>query len=311
MNKLWRRIKYSLSSIGSFFVEHKWVFAKVFAYFLIVVIFYFIFLWFLFPYNELVANLSNKIRNKTSIDMRVGKASGAFPLGLELNDVIVSKSANREESPILEARTIKITPGILSLLRGEMSFKIYAELYGGQIWVEFKRINPGFSVSGVIKGIYIDKYSMIKSRYGLNVKGVLNAKFNIKGSTNDVTKDSGRGLISMKNVILQSSKILGILTLPEIKFGDITIPVFMKEGRINIQDALQTSKDINSQLTGNIIMTNLARNSILNLKLKFNPTPQTEQKIRRAIPFFMLSRDTSGYFNLSIGGNFNIPRFTK
>jgi type II secretion system protein N len=309
MNNFLKKIKNSLVSVKDFLIEKKWVLVKGGAYGAVVLLFYVIFLWFLFPYHEAVTRLSDELKNKTSMEVTVRKAGGAFPLGLNLSDVVVTEKIGTHESPLLEARTIKIVPGILSLLRGWVSLKVYARLYNGQAWIDFSSNKTDFNLNGVIKDIYIDKYTLIKSNYGLNMDGILDAKLDIKGNLNDVTKDKGSGFINMKHIILKPSKIFGIFALPNTNFGDINLPVFIKNGQVSLQDAAQTGSDINSKLNGSIILLNPIGSSVLNLSLQFNPSPALEEQIKKTIPFFNLTRDSSGYFNVPITGNLNMPRF--
>ncbi len=311
MNKFWQKVKFFSFSLRDFLAENKWALAKAFAYLTVVIVFYFIFLWFLFPYNEISTILSNEIKSKTTMDMSVKKSEGAFPIGLKLTDVLITKKTGDNESPVLEAHTFELTPAVLSLFKGWLAFKIHAALYNGQASLEMGSKKTDFYFDGVIKNIYIDRYSLLKSNYGLNMDGILNVKWNIKGSLDNAARDSGNCIINIKNASMGHSTLSGILTLPKINFGDISLPVFVKDGRVDIQNATQASKDINSQLEGSIILANPAGNSVLNLKLKFNPTPEMEQQMRKTIPFFMLTRDASGYFNLSVTGNLNAPRFNQ
>ncbi len=292
-----------------FFIERKWVFAKGVAYFAVFVLFYIVFLWFLFPYNELVTILSSELRNKTSMDLSVSKASGAFPLGLKLSDVVITKKVDSNESPLLEARTIEITPGILSLFKGWMSVSIYTRLYNGQAWIDVGSNRKDFNFKCILKDIYLDRFTLIKNNLGLNIDGILSAKMNINGVMNDITSDKGNIFINMKHVIIKPSKIFSIFTLPNTNLGDINLPIYIKGGRVLFQDASQTGSDINSKLDGSITLLNPVTNSVLNLKLRFNPSPALEQHIKEAIPFFNLNRDTAGYFNVPITGNLMMPRF--
>ena len=311
MNKILNKIINFFVSVKDYLIEKKWTLVKGAAYLAVVILFYIIFLWFLFPYHEAVTRLSDELKTKTSMDVTMRKASGAFPFGLNLSDVVVTEKVGTQESPLFEARTIEIVPGILSLLRGWVTLKIYSRLYNGQAWIDFGSNKKDFSLNCVIKDIYIDRYSLIKSNYGLNMDGILDAKLAVKGKVNDISKDNGSGLIHMKNVILKPSKIFGIFTLPNTNFGDISMPVFIKGGVVSFQDASQTGTDVNSKLDGSIILLNPIQNSVLNLKLRFNPSPVLEQQIKKDIPFFNLTRDTSGYFNIPITGSLGMPGFAQ
>ncbi len=311
MNKFWQKVKSLPNSAGEFLTEYKWTLIKGAAYAAVALLFYFIFLWFLFPYNDLTTKLCDRIKDKTSIEVSIRKATGAFPIGLKLQDVAVEQKTGNSGTTLLEARDIELTPALFSLLKGWLALKVNARLYHGTLSFQAGSKKTSFYVIGVIKDIYMDKYSMIKSNYGLNMEGTLSAKIDLKGSTNNVTKDSGNGLISMKNVVLKPSKLFGILTLPQVNFGTITLPIFIKDGKLSLQNASQTSKDINSQFDGTVTFTTPLGYSILDLKLKFNPVPELEQQIRKSIPFFTLTRDQSGYFNVSIAGNLTMPRFNQ
>ena len=309
MNKFLKKIKDLFVSAKVFISEHKNSLAKGSIYTVIVLFFYFMFLFFLLPYNEIVGRLSDEIRNKTSINVSVRRSGGTFPFGLNLSDVVVTKRFNGNEYPLLEARTIKIVPGILSLLKGWISLSVYARLYNGQAWMDVSSNRKDFIGKCMIKGIYIDKYSLLKSNYGLNIDGILDAKIDIRGVLNDVTKDRGNINIKIKHMVFNPSKILDIFILPKMELGDVNIPIYIKDGKLVFQDAGQNSKDINSKLEGSVMLLTPISNSILNLKLKFNPSPELEQQIKRAIPIFTLTRDASGYFVIPITGNLAMPMF--
>lgn len=311
MNKYWQKVKQFFAAAGNFISEKKWILLKAAAYMAVVALFYFIFLWFIFPYNELSTLLTNKVRGSTSMDLSIRKAEGAFPVGLKLYDVIVTTKIGKNESPLLEARTIELTPAVLSLFRGWMGIKIHARLYNGRASLEIGRKRTDFYVKGVITDTDIGRYSLLKSNYGLNMDGTLNVKLDLSGSLHNIAGDSGSGLISMNNVLLKPSTLFGIFSLPKLDFGTITFPFFIKNGKLDIQDASQKSRDINSQIDGSIMLADPVGNSALNLKLKFDPTPETEQLIRKTVPFFMLTRDTTGYFHVSVTGNLLMPRMNQ
>ena len=311
MNKILKKIINFFVSVKDFLIEKKWTLVKGTAYVAFVVLFYVIFLWFLFPYREAVTRLSDELKSKTSLDVSVRKASGTFPFGLNLSDVVLTEKVGTQESPLLEARTIEVVPGILSLLRGWVTLKIYSRLYNGQAWIDFGSNRKDFRLNCVIKDIYIDRYSLIKSNYGLNMGGILDVKLAVTGGVNGFSKDKGSGLIHMKNVVLKPSKIFGIFALPNTNVGDINMPLFIKGGVVSFQDASQTGSDVNSKLNGSIILLNPLQNSVLNLKLRFNPSPALEQQIKKSIPFFNLTRDSAGYFNVPITGSLGMPGFAQ
>ncbi len=296
--------------VRAFLVDQKWVIVKAAAYVVVVISFYVVFLWFLFPYNALTTRLVERLRSR-SLDVSVGSTTGAFPLGLKFHHVVVKKESGGSEKDLLAADEIELIPGILSIFRGWLSLSIMARLYHGSILFNIGLHKRDFACNGVIKDIDIGMYPVLRSSYGLNMIGKLNARLNIKGSMDNVAKDAGKGVMDMKAVALEPSNLLGILPLPKIDFGDITLPVYIKDGRIDVQDASQTSKDINSQLDGSIMLMTPAGNSTLDLRLKFNPTPALEAQIRKTVPLFMLTRAPSGYFNMHITGNVSMPRFNQ
>ncbi|MGC8580100.1 MAG: type II secretion system protein GspN [bacterium] len=309
MNKFLKKIKNLFVSVKTFISDRKWLLAKVSAYLIFMIVFYFFFLWLLFPYNELVTKLSDEIKTKTGMNVSVRKAEGAFPLGLDLSDVIITKANGSNETLLLEARTIKIVPGIFSLLKRWFSAKIYARLYNGRAFINIGTNKKDFFANLVIKNIYINKYDLIRKEYGLNIEGILDANLDIKGNLTNVNKDKGNAVIKISHMILHPSKILGILTLPNVDFGDVNIPVYIKDGKVLFQNATQNSKVLNSRIDGDIMLLNPVANSILNIKLKFNPSPDLEQQLKKSIPIFNLTRDASGYYIIPITGSLSMPRF--
>ncbi|MCL4558402.1 MAG: type II secretion system protein GspN [Deltaproteobacteria bacterium] len=310
MNKLWQTMKDMPAAVKDLFVDYKWVLVKAVAYAMVVIVFYLVFLWFLFPYDDLTTRFVEQFGN-SAMNVSVGSTTGAFPIGLKLRDVVIREAAAGSGSSLFEASEIKLIPGIFSLLRGWLRLSVDARLYHGSAQLSIGARKGDFVFSGVIKDIDIDTYPMLKSSYGLNMIGTFNARLSMRGSMDDVTKDTGKGLIHMQGVTLEPSNLLGVLTLPKIEFGDITLPVFIQGGRIDFQEASQTSKDINSQLDGSIALRRPVESSALDLRLKFNPTPALEAQIRKTVPIFMLSRAPSGYFNVTITGNLNMPRFAQ
>ena len=310
MNKLWQMIKGMPAAVKDLFIDYKWVLVRAVAYAMVVIVFYLVFLWFLFPYNDLTTRFVEQLGN-SAVNVSVGSTTGAFPIGLKLHDVVIREATAGSRSSLFEASEIKLTPGIFSLLRGWVWLSVDARLYHGSALLSIGTHKGDFVFSGVIKDIDIDKYPVLKSSYGLNMVGTFNARLSMRGSLDDVTKDTGKGLINMQGVTLEPSDLLGVLTLPKIEFGDITLPVFVQGGKIDFQDASQTSKDINSQLDGSITLRRPAESSAMNLRLKFNPTPALEAQMRKTVPLFVLSRAPSGYFNVAITGNLNMPRFSQ
>ncbi|MCL4477919.1 MAG: type II secretion system protein GspN [Deltaproteobacteria bacterium] len=298
-------------SIWNGIIDRKWILLKFAGYSFFVIIFYILFLWFLFPYNELVAKLTNSLGNSTTMEVSVKNAKGAFPIGLKLEDVTLIVTKGKKANHIFNAKQIILKPSIISIFKGWISLNTNASLYNGDVNMGFGLKKDKFYLNGVIKNISIGDYSVLKDMYGLNMNGTVNAKLDITGSLNNIQADNGNVFLSMRDVNLEPSTIMGILTIPKISFGEIKIPLFIKNGEVHIEDASQTSNDINSQLNGSIILGYPLVDSMLNIQLKFNPTPGTEKNIKNAVPIFMLKRDVTGYYNVSIKGNLNMPRFEQ
>ncbi|GAB6097747.1 hypothetical protein JCM14469_40010 [Desulfatiferula olefinivorans] len=268
------------------------------------------FLWFLFPADFFADYLETVIaRQAPDLDVTIGKARPALPASLSLRDVELTA---RSERITVKVEALKITPGLISLVRGNPEIVFVLKGFGGRVSgrVVVPERNPAkLSVENVtVSGVRLETLeSILASRLpGYAVKGTLDARASYS------PEGRGNGVLSVSVTDLVVTPERPFFTISSLSFPEVTADVELKSKKVQIQNAAVDGREVDGTLTGSIFIRSPLERSTLRLSGTVRPDPAFMETLGQSVPIEALigkKMNANGDISFSISGTAAGPRY--
>lgn len=210
---------------------------------------FFFFSHLLFPYEALGRRILYTLEQKTTLVTRPSDVSIRF-LGIRWARVEVSSSSQKAFPPIeIQNWVIQLRP--LSLLVGRLSVVSHGTVMGGSFHTNLVIERKGHHGVGEWDGIQIDRFPLLlmgKASFG----GIASGKvlWEIAGQ-----RLEGEALFEMRDGRIENALLSG-LTLPLLDLGRIKGQMTWKGEKIDLKEISIAGRDLEAQLTGNVLFQN-------------------------------------------------------
>jgi type II secretion system protein N len=270
------------------------------------------FLYILFPSNAVKKYIEHKLGGiHPDLSISIGNINPTFPPGIRLKAV----SFYYIRSSLLDAETIKIVPGILSLFSSKTTFSFKGAAYAGIIngSADIGNNSGHIKIDTNLAGIQIKDIPAIKNLAGIEkekykVSGILNGK--VRYSNN---KGSGRVEGAMLGISDCRIKLKEpVFNHENFTFSKIEADLAMVKKRFQIKSCTIEGDKVNASLSGSVVTKKNLGSSVLNLngKIKLKPLFFGNMKKNLLASIFPKKMSGNSSFTYKIGGTFDNPEFT-
>lgn len=210
---------------------------------------FFFFSHLLFPYEALGRRILYTLEQKTTLVTRPSDVSIRF-VGIRWARVEVSSSSQKAFPPIeIQNWVIQLRP--LSLLVGRLSVASHGTVMGGSFHTNLVIERKGNHGVGEWDGIQINRFPLLlmeKASFG----GIASGKvlWEIAGQ-----RLEGEALFEMLDGRIENALLSG-LTLPLLDLGRIKGQMTWKGEKIDLKEISIAGRDLEAQLTGNVLFQN-------------------------------------------------------
>jgi type II secretion system protein N len=268
------------------------------------------FLYYLFPSEdakEYILFYANKA--VPDVNVSIGNVEPAFPPGLVLSQVIIYYQGK----PVIEAEKLKAVPGILSLLKRELSVYFKSSLYDGKVSGSFAvplTKSNRLSVTADMEDLQISRMMpMIKEIIPHKLTGVL------KGAITYVREENSRHASAESDLQFVDCGIEFVSPLygvDSIRFKEIDAGFVLKGSRLKVERVTGNGDDMDADISGSVVIMNKMDKSILNLDGDISPHPSLLGKIGNMsyINSFIKSKSGKNGIGFRVRGTPANPRFS-
>jgi len=270
------------------------------------------FLYILFPSDAVKKYIEHKLGGiDPDLSISIDNINPAFPPGVRLNAV----SFYYIRSLLLDAETITIVPGILSVFSSKAAFSFKGIAYDGII-------NGRADIGGNAEHIKIDadlSGIQIKDIPAIKIPaGIENEKYKISGIidgkvTYSNNKSSGRIMGAKLSISDSSIKLKEpVFNHENFTFSEIKADLATIKKRLQIKSCTIEGDKINASLSGYIISKKNLGSSDLNIKGKIKLKPLFFGNMKKNLMASIFPEKMSGNssFSFKIGGTVDNPEFT-
>lgn len=250
-----------------------------------------LFLLYLFPFDRVKSKLESEVRQRTPLELSVGRISPRFFDRYVLLDVVIS---DKQGKVLFESAAVRTSISLFSLLQGGLSLNMKAPAYGGELLVKMKQ-SPGkqyFMIDA--DGLDVASYALLK-KSGFNLTGKIGGNFEMNG-------DSGKGRLWLKSVTSRELKIKGF-SVPDLDFEKGWLEADVKGDRMMIKKLELEGKELRIRVTGDVV---LRERGTINLTIKLKPSERLAHE-QSGILSLLKNRDPDGFYQITLGGMLSEP----
>lgn len=285
---------------------------KKFLYILYIIAAFIFLLYILFPSDAVKTYIEDKLGSiNPDLLISIDNINPAFPPGVRLNAV----SFYYIRSLLLDAETIKIVPGILSVFSSQTTFSFKGAAYDGILngRGEIGDNEGHLKIDADLSGIQIKDIPAIKNMAGIEkekykISGILDGKVtycNNKGSDRVIGAKLG---ISDCRIKLKEP----VFNHDAFTFIKIEADLAAIKNRLQIKSCTIDGDKVNASLSGSVVTKKNLGSSVLNLKGKIKLKPLFFGNMKKNLLASIFPEKISGNssFFFKIVGTFNDPEFT-
>ena len=234
----------------------------------------------------------------------------SFPPGLQLMEPVFSL----KESPataVFKAQRLSVSPGIGSLVRGDIAWFFDANAYGGIITgnVQFGKNDETAGLSVSFEKVRIHEYGFLPD-FGIgDFTGNLKGEVTYGGPLDRLIMGAGTGDIHIaEGKIDLLNPFLGLETIP---FGELSAQVTLKKGIVNLKQVSLDGNGFQGVLSGTIFLNRIMARSRLNLKGTIEPFEAYLKTLKGGAALLSLFQGGRNGLKRSfvIQGTFKSPKF--
>ena len=302
--------------------------------------FFFLFAYWMFPYQRLAAFLSDKVSESGSgYTLEIGGIAPYWLTGVELEDVKVRKAAaevlaapppgtGKDKATLVDqsikVRTAHARMGLLSLLFGDTALSFAAELEAGELEGTYDDDGDEKHVVARLEKVDLAKLGLLESLVSLPLTGMLTGDFNLTLAP-QAAKTSGKINLTVQKLTAGDGKAklklgsMGGLTIDPIAVGDVNLDLDVKAGVGSVRKLSSSGPDLTLDGSGDVRFAQpLGRTRLaLLLRLKLNESYR-DKTSRTKVMFSLLEGASSpqlaaaktpdGAFQVRLGGTLTAPR---
>ncbi|MDY6792011.1 MAG: type II secretion system protein GspN [Thermodesulfobacteriota bacterium] len=270
------------------------------------------FLYILFPSDTVKTYIEHQLSGiHPDVSISINTISPAFPPGVRLNNV----SFYYIRSLLLDAETIKIVPGFLSLLSSKKAFSFKGVAGDGIIK---GRGNIGdnaghIKIDADLTGIQLKDIPAVQIPAGSNkeiykISGILDGKVtysNNKGSDRIMEATLG---ISDCNIKFNKP----VFNHGTFTFNKIEADLTTVNKRLQLKSCIIEGHQINANISGSAVVKKSFGSSVLNLKGKIELKPFFFESMKENLLASLFPEKMSGSrsFSFKVGGTIDHPEYT-
>ncbi len=283
---------------------------RILLYLLYFATLFFLFLYLLFPYDKLKERLIYEVESKSVLRVNINKLTPLLFNGIRLSEVEVFHRDNPKGAPLFKG-DIGLRFSLFRLIRRGIAVKGDIRAYNGEAIVN----TTERKIQGEIKGIDLGAYTTLKGLYDVDAAGIMSGRLDaasgadiFSGSSLNLEKINGEARFNIANLSVKNLKILG-LKLPDTFFDAVQSELRINDGRLNIKRLSLEGRELNIQVTGDIILTREINSSPLNIVVRIKPSVRFEEENKI---FFSMgkAKDSEGFYNINIRGTLRTPNLS-
>ena len=227
--------------------------------------------------RSLIQSRVNAALTDTGMYVSIGELGGYWLTGLEFRDVTITETLDATEEGgaprKFESRIDQLqgSVSLFSLLGGNIAMSFSGDAFGGQLDGNLADEAGSRSLSLNLEEIDVAAVPMLDSATGMPRQGRLTGKIDFVLPEGKISDSTGEFDITITGFHLADgkTKIQGMLALPTIDAGTLTLKASIIGGNLEIKQLDVVGADVTASATGKVKLREPFDKSLAELRLKF------------------------------------------
>lgn len=261
------------------------------------------FIYYLFPSDAVKKYIAfNLNRANPELNITIDNIKPVFPPGLRLYNVSLYRLSNL----LLEAKQIKITPGLLSLFRPKTTFFFKAEAYEGILEGRADIMANKLMINTDLSGVRTKDMSVVQNLANRKISGMLSGKVTYSGNREFAGTVDAKLTLSNCEVEL----LTPVFNLESFSFESIAADIAMKNQKIQINECIIKGNQADSRISGSVNLKNPLGKSVLDLTGTIKPHHLLIENLQNIFPVKSLLKIGKGGLSIRLYGTIAQPGFS-
>ncbi len=272
---------------------------------LLVILLFMVFLYIGFPYESLKRRIIEELEVKTPFLYEIEEVIPYPLLGLTFKNVVIYSMVGPKKIKVLGIERFRVTISLLRLLKGEVHFRLWGEVFGGIVegGTSKRRDQGELRLWG--RDINLRRIHILSDVLGVEMAGILKGKTGLTFGEGGISRQSGTAEFTIREAMLSRLPVPGLAPLP---VGLIQGNIELRDGSAIIKRLAFSGGDFNGQVLGNIFLNPTFSQSRLNLRVTVKPSAKFDPKHRALLSLLGRRGKTEGIYSFSLRGTLGSPR---
>jgi type II secretion system protein N len=234
-----------------------------------------LFTFFTFPFDKLkdkIVTSFNAQQKSGTMELSIEEMNSHFVTGVKAKGIKLTTAGDPGKPPVeVKIDEAKARVSVLGLLVGHRDVTYSFLLGGGEVSGSYEEHGKDRAIDVNIDGVDIGQVEIITSQLGVPMEGKLTGQVKFALPEGKAGKATGLVNLGIAGVTIGDgkAKLKGMLALPKLDIGEITIAAEAKEGQLKVTKINAGGKDVELQGDGRVTLRDLAPDALLDLNLKF------------------------------------------
>ena len=272
-------------------------------YFMYIIVVTALFIYYLFPSDAVKKYIAfNLNRANPELNITIDNIKPVFPPGLRLYNVSLYRLSNL----LLEAKQIKITPGLLSLFRPKTTFFFKAEAYEGLLEGRADIMANKLMINADLSGVRTKDMSVVQNLSNRKISGMLSGKVTYTGNREFAGTVNAKLTLSNCEVEL----LTPVFNLESFSFESIVAEVAMNNQKIQINECIIKGDQADGMISGSVNLKNPLGKSVLDLTGTIKPHHLLINNLQKSFPVKSLLKTGKSGLPIRLYGTIDQPGFS-
>ena len=234
-----------------------------------------VFAFITFPFDKLrdkIVTSFNSQQKNGAMELSIDEMGSSFITGVKAKGIKLTSAGEPGKPPVeVKVDEAKARISVLGLLIGHRDVTFSFSLGGGDVSGNYEEHGKDREIEVNIDNVDIGQVEIITSQLGVPMEGHLTGQVKFSLPEGKISKASGTVNLDIAGVTIGDgkAKLKGLLALPKLDIGGISIVADAKEGGLRVSKINAGGKDVELQGDGRIALRELAPDAALDLNLRF------------------------------------------
>lgn len=202
---------------------------------------------------------------------------------------------------------------VLAFLTGKQGFSVWLPLGKGEVDADVTLTEDLVDAELKVSKVQLDQVAPLLAASGLPLVGTLDFNADLVLGRKDPKRTNGKLSLTTEGLSIEKGGKLGMVPVPELTLGNLKLDVPITDGKMEFKNTRLAGTDLEVALDGAVMLMAAVGKSNVNLMLGLKPTEKllsSDPLLRPILRNFESSKDSEGFYGLSVVGTLQNPRVT-